>query len=203
MSIVSIWISSMNIDIIPRGMQLKLSLDVGQPQRPKISDVVSQERYVDALIPRVLGWLRECGEFVDDTPGEYYLQQLREELLDSVDYYNDGYEIAKNLERRHYWSVDASLVELLDDSRALRVVTFNSLIKEWVFSNGILPQYSVGQSVRFVTMRNIEHVGEITRINVDQAQYVIYCAELGHVRPPKMGSSGIYIDYECVIDEAR
>lgn len=183
----------MNIDLIPRGMQLTLSLDVGQPPRPKITDDASQERYVDALIPRVLDWLRECGEFVDATPGEYYLQQLREELLDSIDYHNDGYEIAKNLERRHYWSVNASLVELLDDSVALRMVTFNSLIKEWVFSNGILPKYSVGQSVRFVTHRNVEHVGEITRVEFDQARYVIHCPALGH----------FHINYEFVIDEAR
>ena len=195
----------MNIDLAPPGMQLPLDIAVGYPPRPKISDDASLQRYVDALIPRVLTWLRDAGEFDESNPGESYLRQLREELLDSVDYHNDGYEIAKNLERRHYWGVDASLVEILDDSRALRMVTFYSLIKEWVFSNGILPQYSVGQSVRFrmSETRDAEHVSEITEVRLDRAQYLINSPMLGHVKSPKSGVMSVYINYEAIIDEVR
>jgi len=35
------------------------------------------------------------------------------------------------------------------------------------------------------------------------AQYLINCPGLGHVKSPKSGVNGVYINYEAIIDEAR
>lgn len=189
----------MNIDIVPVGMQLPLITNVGIPPRPKIYDDIATERYITALIPGVLKWLRETNDIEDEfrDPSDSYLQQLREELTDACDYNCDGYQFASNLERRFHWGVDSSLVELLEDSAALRMVTFNTLIKEWVFSNGILPQYSVGQRVKF--MARTVHVGNIVRVDIDHANYTIYCPELGHTKTPQRNVIGSIINYEAVI----
>lgn len=180
---------------IPIGMQLKLLHDVGNPPRPKLYDDDVTSLYLDRLVPRVMEWLRSTGD-VDSS--DEYMSQLRSDIAEATDHSNDGYEMARYLERHCYWECDSALVEILDGSMSLRLAAKYSLVEQWVLNNGIIPEYSVGQRVTFRNRGKIVD-GEITKVEAKRAQYIVFCESLGHVRPPTNGTTGVYVGVEDII----
>jgi hypothetical protein len=86
--------------------QLRLYTEVVAPlpPRPLISDPAVKAAAMDALTGEVCQWMNVSTD-TDRT-------EIRNELEICFD--EDGYQFAKNLDRRFLWDVSAELVEILD-----------------------------------------------------------------------------------------
>jgi hypothetical protein len=105
----------------------------------------------------------------DSGGGDGSLEGIAEELIDAIDGYEDGYEIARRLEQDVFCSPDARLVEILDDTGLLKYRFLKTLEIEWVRTSGIqapvlgprvLVSKNAPESVR-------ESVGEVIKNHED------------------------------------
>lgn len=161
------------------------------PERPKLYGDVTDEEVVSKLLPAVAIW---ASTKTSDLEG---MKALKNELLDvfSSSYRaDDGYQLARKLDRDHRWDVDSELVEILNDAWIVRDRAWKILVKEWVVKHNILPQLSVGQPV---AIKGNKHQGEVLQVIDDEASYLVHCSSLGHVKEGN-GIRGIYVPYEQV-----
>jgi hypothetical protein len=59
----------------------------------------------------------------------------------------DGYEMARDLEKHHYWSPDSDVVEKLDRFGIYCADELDRAVKEWVAANPMEPPFAVGAAV--------------------------------------------------------
>jgi hypothetical protein len=178
-------------------MKQQVLFGCGWPPRPNRTDPEVLERLLDALMPRVIQWMKSAGDDTDKFE-KSYLKEIHDDLRSAVRFDDDAYDIAKMLDNIHYWEVDHELLHLLEDVAYMRIKAHNSLIAEWVNHHGVTPKYSVGQRVTF-KHRGKDQVGEVSKVEEQLAQYVVFCESLGHVRKG-VGSHGLYVNYENVQD---
>lgn len=107
-------------------------------------------------------------------------------------YNDDGYELAKDFEREGF-SPDLELVEILDCASYEGTEILRNHIKEWVKSENIKADLSIGDNVRFLRGRT-PVFGEIVKLYEDTAMYGIYVESEGHIK----GQSCTLIDFEKV-----
>lgn len=167
-------------------------------KRPKDTDF---HALAEELYPQVKDWLMGGGPFNEAEEKEYVLDQLADALDSSCGL--DGYQIARHLDQDHSWDeIDANLVDILDGAAGYQHRAKQKAIKEWVKVNNITCRFNIGDIVSF-KVRNFgsdnKETGEITRINAEDATYVIYCEHRGHKREGN-GSHGLIINDEDVVE---
>ena len=155
--------------------------------RPRIYD----EGNLIATAKRFAKELREHFE------GEGELESYERDIAKALAFTDfDGYRIAKSLDQIGY-EVDAGVVEIFDNAFSVAREENRKRIKQWVIDSGIHPTFEVGALVKASDMGKIVD-GEIVRIDAAQAEYVVFCESLGHVRSGS-GTRGIYVPFEKVV----
>lgn len=165
-------------------------------KRPDLYDEEVSKQVVELMLPKVVAYLKNGG-FSDEELKDGYLDEVRGELCEAIMFDDDAYKICRNLERGS-WDADDELHELLGIVPVKRHDVHRKFVKEWVRAEGISAQHRVGDRVTFKLQDKEEH-GEVTRIEPEIAQYIIFCSHLGHVRTG-CGSHGFYINYEAVLE---
>ncbi len=167
-----------------------------EAKRPSHYDEKMDLEIARVLLPKVLQWLKSGGG-TDPTDEERH--DILEQLTSACRFHDDGYEVAKELDNRHMWDSDSSLVDVLDEIVNLRHRIHEKVVEAWVQQHGVVPQYSVGQRVAFKRqLWDKEAItGEVTAVREKTAQYLVFCESLGHVRVG-LGSHGTYVAFEDV-----
>lgn len=150
-----------------------------------------------SVLRPVLGWLSQEGDLVREDE----IDQIVEQLTAAAEAEDDGYQMARYLERRHGWPADSQLTEILNDLPYQVSRAHDRLVRLWVKLHDIRPSHDLGDIVHIRTWNKegrIEKVrGEIISIKTDQAKYLINCPSLGHVTEGT-GCHGIYVNYESI-----
>lgn len=163
--------------------------------RPTIDNIDLTPVYV-TMAELINDW---CGEKMNQNEFDYFVEELKRNF-DSYDLRdNDGYELARDLEKDMGFDSDRNLVEEMDCIQNECRNCLNEQIEKWVIDCNITPKYSVGDEVR-VTFKNVEYVGEVSEIYHKRAQYVIYIEELGHVREG-VGTHGTIKNFEDIEED--
>lgn len=179
----------MTSDVMPlHGMQLNLFKGVGYPPRPDSFSEKVLDMTIDALMPSIRNWM------TSDDDRRFYVSDkdesdIRQELRQAIEFKYDGYLIAKELDDYNGWDSDEQLVRILDGVAALRYTAKNSLVKEWVLQNGVMPEYSVGQRVTFKCNGEVKS-GIVKLVDMVYAQYRVACEDRTFL-----------IDYEQIVKE--
>jgi hypothetical protein len=100
-------------------MTNSITLRRPRPSDPEIVSVSVEK----TVLADVMTWLKDASE----------RDEVKADLVKAVD--ADGYEFAKNLERRSYWDPDAELVEILSNYSTYSAM--ESAERDWVAVNGI------------------------------------------------------------------
>ncbi|MBK6616503.1 hypothetical protein [Ottowia sp.] len=109
------------------------------------------------------------------------------------------FEAAKRLSSAS-WDVDDETLEVLGDRSVHMLDAQRTAVAKWVSQRGVKPQRVMGSPVDLVHLGETVR-GEIVSIDVEQAQYTVFCASLGHVRQG-VGTHGLIVDFERVHDLA-
>jgi hypothetical protein len=107
---------------------------------------------------------------------------------------SDGYELARDLEKEMDVQSDS---ELVDDMNSISYHCHSCLrenVENWVKDCEITPKYSIGDEVS-VWVKNVNYIGEISKIYERTAEYSIFIEELGHVREG-VGTTGTIKKFE-------
>lgn len=160
--------------------------------RPKHNCDAVYEKATDAILSKVLDWLKE-GDWTGDE------SEVRKEIRELMDraYYCDGYELTRDLERDG-WAVNSDLVDILNDAGWEVSKAHDSLVEEWVKANNVKPELAIGDKVIATTNRDGDVEGEITKIFEFRGQYCVCCPSLGHVKEATKSGvpHGVLVDYE-------
>jgi hypothetical protein len=114
------------------------------------------------------------------------------EILDC--YYNeDGYELAKEFDRKHY-SADSELVEVLNDVEMHVYRLLREATEVWVKDNKITLDIPEGSVVEFVDHTRKTLIGEVVKHYPETAQYGIWHEGL----KKKKGTRNLVINRENV-----
>ena len=168
------------------GMQLKL-FECNDPPRPKLYSEEVLEMTVDKLMPLIMKWYGNTSE------NEI---EIRENVKLAIEFDDDGYEIVRTLESSCYWDVDRSLIDVMDEVSHLRRLSHDYYVEKWVLNNGVMPKHQLGEVVSFKQKGKL-YSGTITKILEKDAQYLVNCPDLGHVKSG-VGTHGTYLLYEDV-----
>lgn len=141
--------------------------------------------------------LRKVAEEINDWSEERTdVDELASELENSIgidDFYREnGYELAKALEKKFGYSPDLELVELMDGASWHIKEALKEEVKKWVKDCWIKPKYKIGDMVemafinrkttdtesRTFGVNGVSIEGEITGIHEDTAEYLIYTPSL-------------------------
>lgn len=147
--------------------------------RPTEYDKDIFEAAIDMLFPSVLEWVIETSE--QDDYSEDECREIRNELVKGIRNSNnkDGYAIARSLEKSLMWEPDAELVDILDFFGSFLASVHREKVKLWALKNTIIPQKSIGDSVR-VKFRGEEYDGFVLSFDETIARYTINVPALGH-----------------------
>lgn len=155
------------------------------PKRPGRHEEAITKRAVEMLLPEVRNWL---GDEADE--------RILTDLIDAAKYGNDeGYELARSLERRGY-SPDAELVEILDSMTLCRYEAHKKAVAAWVRAHDLRLDLAIGSPVSLVVSGK-NQVGEIRDLRPETAEYVVFIESLGHVRSG-VGPQGVIVGFEGV-----
>ena len=149
--------------------------------RPTEHDKDVFEGAIDMLLPSVLEWEIVTSE--QDMCSDDERKTIRDELIKGIRSSNDkdGYALARSLERSVMWSPDAALVDILDYFGSFLARVHREKVKSWVIKSNIIPQKSIGDSVR-VKVRGGEYDGFVLSVDKTTAQYTINIPALGHFK---------------------
>lgn len=106
---------------------------------------------------------------------------------------DDGYQLAKRFEDKHY-DITTMLVEELDVVSHDANDLLKKSVKEWVIANDVKLSLSVGDKVIFDAWRKNNETGEIMKLYPETAQYGVWCESL---EKPK-GSTHYMINFEKI-----
>lgn len=146
-------------------------------KRPTDKDVLPRD-LAKTITNDVVKWLNE------KESSNQEIEDMLTEVIDDLGYHCDGYEFAKELEEKHYFSPDANLVDILDCVYSNLNEAKNALIETWVKENNINPKLNVGDIVNVEIAKSFHkkiYSGKIIKINEKHATYTICISELGHV----------------------
>ena len=133
----------------------------------------------------------------DHFDGEGEIEMYERDIVKALPFTQfDGYRIAKSLDQSGY-EVDAGVVEIFESAGSVAREENRKRVKQWVIDSGILPAFAVGDLVKAADCGKIVD-GEIVRIDSEQAEYVVFCESLGHVRSGN-GTHGLYVPFEKVV----
>lgn len=105
----------------------------------------------------------KCAQWGNDQPSKWI-----DALIDARSSWNDGYELARELENSTWITPDRDLVEILDDASHELFEVHRDAVKKWVRIVGFSPAYSVGDVV------SCRHgSGPITKIESETAQFIV------------------------------
>lgn len=158
------------------------------------SEEVARE-VVELMMPKVVAYLKSGG-FSDEELRDGYLDEVRGDMRRAIVSHDDAYQICRNLELSG-WDPDDELHDLVGVVAHKRIDVHRKFIKEWVRREGISARYRAGDNITFHRSSNKLEKGEITRVETELAQYIVFCEHLGHVRKG-VGSQGFYVNYEDV-----
>ena len=130
--------------------------------------------------------LRKVAEEISDWEGDGYdVDVLASELEDSIgidDFHREnGYTLAKALEKEFGYSPDLELVELMDGASWHIREALKEDVKKWVKDCWIKPKHKIGDTVEvtfFNEKTGVSVSGEITGIHEDTAEYLLYISSM-------------------------
>jgi hypothetical protein len=163
-----------------------------ETDRPRRNSPAVKEAALADFMPRVLKWMRQGGDNVRDDE----LPEIQEQLLEALDFGNDGYQAASQLDRWHSWSCDSELVEILDGWPSCLYSAEDKAVRRWVKENKPQPPYPLGAHVEFGDAIESPNYGEIVRIDAERATYTI--RRPGDAAPGQLGTQGVIIAFERV-----
>ncbi len=152
-------------------------------QRPSIHDTAIIQS-VAAVIARQLG----------ESYGAH--DQVAADIADVLgeNPHDDGYQLARRLEKHHDWECTFNTAEELDCASGELRSQVRSATATWVERNSIKPKKAVGDAVE-VTQKGVAYSGEIVKIDEAHAEYTVTIPALGHVKEGP-GTHGWIIKYE-------
>lgn len=156
--------------------------------RPTLYDEAVEAAAVDAVLPKVMEWLKQ-GNGEDNAAG------VREDLAECIND-GDGYRICVGLSNHSGWDCDSELVEILDSAAYALHLALRNAEEQWVKATGQTPAIPVGGAVTF-TQFGVSHIGEVTKHD-PRGYYIVYCEALGHVREG-VGTHGTYVKWEDAV----
>lgn len=165
-------------------------------KRPMLFDLDVSRETVEALLPKVIAYLKSELNSTSTVFDEEMISDVRADLIESIELTDDAYEICRSLESRT-WTVDARLVDLMSEVAAKRYAIHRKTVKDWVRSNNVTPRHRIGDQVTFSRAKGETETGTIVVIEHETAQYLVFCEHLGHVRVGT-GCHGTYVNYEQV-----
>jgi len=180
------------------GMQLQLFNDLPLPPRPtQYCDEVAYA-IVDKVLKSIISWMYH-GKF---SPPQRELDDLKEDIFTAIQWSDDPFEIAKNLEQAG-WDCDGELVDLLGCVSKYRSEAYEDFIQhKWILKYGVEPKLSAGDVVSFKYKGSFD-TGEVTKIYPSSAKYLVYCSHRGHVKEG-VGTHGHIIPFEdCLPTEVN
>lgn len=154
-------------------------------KRPKESDCIVQRRALEMFMPAMKSYLGE-----DWSESE---QPHIEEQLMKVMRLDDGYAMARELERRYYWEEDRGLVDIMDDLCHKQYEAHKELLGQWVKCYDITPARKIGDVVSTTQWHRKGQVGTIEKIYEEDANYGVHF-------PEQPATSMQILHYEEVID---
>lgn len=155
------------------------------PKRPSRSDKEITKQVAAKLLPDFIQWMKTD----DDT---YQQDDLLADLIKALDYADDGYEIAHNLDHTGYCP-NAELVGILDAAAGYRRNIHAEACAAWVAANNIQP-IPLDTKVRWPYKKELG-VGVVTNNRPDGTATVSF-ASLGH----KPGC-GYVVEWEDLVVE--
>ena len=172
------------------GMQLQLFDDLPLPPRPsQFCDEITHE-IIDKIMNPVLVWMYQ-GRY---SPPPSQIDEVKEDLFTAIQWDDDAYEVAKNLEHAG-WDSDSDLVDILDQISYHRLDAHKNLVfNDWILKHGVTPKFSLGEKIGF-KLKGKTEIGEIIHVYHDSAKYVIHCPHHGHVKSGA-GTHGHVIPFE-------
>lgn len=159
------------------------------PVRPSRSSKEIDRIVADGLLPKAIEWLRQGGEEDSDE------EDVRNDLLFALDFYDDGYQIARQLDNKG-WAVDSELVDILDNATHYRYQAHSDAVAKWVEDNQIRPTLGLEDEVWF-KLHGEKQTGVIIAIDAKHANYTVCCPSKGHKRKGN-GTHGFILPYEDV-----
>lgn len=151
------------------------------PKRPSRTDKPITKQVAEKLLPAFAQWMKTDD---DDTRQQ---DDLLDDLTKALDYDDDGYEIARNLDHSGY-SPNAELVGILDAAGGYRRNIHSEACKAWVATNNLQP-IPLDTKVRW-PYKPAAGVGIVTNNHPDGRSTVSF-PSLGHTR-----SSGYVVEWE-------
>lgn len=179
--------------------QLQL-IEGAAPPRPSRADPRVTEAVIEQLIPQIIEWSRDAALQVDDVRADLV------QLFDRHSITDNGYELAKGLERWAGYSPNAELVEIFEHSYDIASDATSDLVREWVRDWNIQLDRKVGDRVTFKLNRET-HTGVICDLHPETAEYTISVPSEGHIGHlpegvrPQTGTLGTVIRCEDVAGE--
>ena len=136
--------------------------------------------------------LRDVEEGLEDAESDYA------DILKALDNNFDwcGYQLARFLDEELGWSMNAGIVQTLDDALVYRMQEHALLVEKWVKDYELTPRYAVGDTVT-IAVRSKAYQGTIRRIYEHRLQYVVEVPELGH----GLGTAGFITQGNIVNEE--
>lgn len=116
------------------------------------------------------------------------------DIENAIRYEDDGFRICRALESAS-WDCDAAMVAVMEKAAHYKYREHREAVAEWVKVFGVQPSMREGERVTFRHRGGKQHTGSVRSINAEQAQYTIFCEELGHVREG-LGTHGTILNYE-------
>ena len=173
-----------------QGMQFQLFDDLPLPPRPPYLSKEVNTLVAERVTPKIIQWVCQEG----GPPSSQELEAIKADIFSAIEYDDDAYQIAKNLEHAG-WDPDTGLVDLLDDVAHQRHLAHKEIVyRNWILTHGVTAKFVVGDQVTF-TFKGKNEIGEIIRIYPDTAQYTIHCPQHGHVKKGA-GTHGHIINFE-------
>ncbi len=142
---------------------------------------------VNKLLPDVMAW----GKF-----GEDESEQIAKDLMAAFKHEDqDGYRLARYLEKYASWDSDSELSEILECGDFYRC--HKDAILEWIKDNEIKPLFEAGRQVSVKERRNTEMLTGTIRNLTDDGMYSVMVPSLGHVESG-LGTHGLLFPWEDV-----
>ena len=173
-----------------------------KPRPDEYSKEVKQE-VLFSLFPKVIEWLENNGEsFYDEEDDEEETEELegvKKQLLDVLDYNEDGFGMAYTLRDRHYWEPDDELVDILKSADFYG--SKQKAVLAWLRDNNVKPKLELGSPVKFKLQafegpsESLVKDGVIVQIR-QEGEYVVAIPELGHDVQKKCGRIIVWEDLE-------
>lgn len=168
-----------------------------ESKRPDFHSEETKEEFLILVREEVRKFLA-ADEDVAEIDDEYLDDNLST-LWTAIEYNDDGYHIAHDLERDG-WEGSTELVEFAENLLWKKYSARDIAVEKWITANGLVPHFKVGDNVTYKFRKDFkdqEKQGEVTRVEEKRGQYIIFDESEGHVRKGN-GSHGFYINYEDV-----